>query len=128
MVTRTGGCLCGALRYEVSGEPLRVGLCHCSDCRKESGSSFVTFAVWPSPAFKSTGEVKIFAGRGFCPVCGSRLFNPGKDETEIRVGSLDNAPAGLEPQYEIWVVRRENWLPPLLVPQYSQDRNTKESD
>ncbi|RVQ01757.1 GFA family protein, partial [Sinorhizobium meliloti] len=55
MVTRTGGCLCGALKYEVSGEPLRVGLCHCADCRKESGSSFVTFAVWPTRAFKCSG-------------------------------------------------------------------------
>ncbi|WP_164834693.1 GFA family protein [Sinorhizobium meliloti] len=124
MITRTGGCLCGALRYEVSGEPLRVGLCHCADCRKESGSSFVTFAVWPTRAFKSSGEVKIFAGRGFCPDCGSRLFNPGEEETEIRVGSLDDAPAALNPQYEIWVVRRESWLPPLPVPQYPGDRSS----
>ena len=122
MVTRSGGCLCGAVRYEVEGEPSRVGLCHCADCRKESGSSFVTFAVWPSTAFSSKGEVRVFEGRGFCPACGSRLFNPGKEETEIRVGSLDDAPAGLKPQYELWIVRRETWLHPLPVPQYQGDK------
>ncbi|MBS3649125.1 GFA family protein [Pseudaminobacter sp. 19-2017] len=122
MVTRRGGCLCGAVRYEVEGEPLRVGLCHCADCRKESGSSFVTFAVWPTSSFRSTGDLKTFDGRGFCSECGSRLFNPGAKETEIRVGSLDDAPAGLKPEYEIWVIRRETWLHPMPVPQYSGDR------
>lgn len=122
MVTRSGGCLCGAVRYEVKGGPLRVGLCHCAECRKESGSSFVTFAVWPSTAFSSRGEVKVFEGRGFCPACGSRLFNPGEEETEIRVGSLDDAPAGLKPEHEIWVIRRETWLHPLPVPQFAGDR------
>ncbi|MDK1491906.1 GFA family protein [Sinorhizobium sp. 7-81] len=122
MGTRTGGCLCGAVRYQVSGEPLRVGLCHCADCRKESGSSFVTFAVWSTRAFSSSGKVKVFAGRGFCPVCGSRLFNPGEEEIEIRVGSLDDAPAALRPQYEIWVTRREPWLHSLSVQQFLRDR------
>jgi hypothetical protein len=122
MVTRRGGCLCGAVRYEVEGEPLRVGLCHCADCRKESGSSFVTFAVWPTSSFRSTGYLKTFQGRGFCPECGARLFNPGAEETEIRVGSLDDAPTGLKPEYEIWVIRRETWLHPMPVPQYSGDR------
>lgn len=123
MVTRTGGCLCGKVRYAVRGEPARVGLCHCADCRKESGSSFVTFAVWPTEAFSSSGELKLFHGRGFCPSCGSRLFNPGEKETEIRVGSLDDAPNDLKPEYEIWIVRRETWLHPLPVPQHSGDRH-----
>lgn len=119
---RTGRCLCGKVSYEVRGEPLRVGLCHCADCRKESGSSFVTFAVWPSSSFASRGEIALYRGRGFCPACGARLFNPGEAETEIRVGSLDDAPAALTPQYEIWVVRREPWLHPMAVPQFSGDR------
>lgn len=123
MVSRTGGCLCGKVRYRARGEPLRVGLCHCADCRKESGSSFVTFAVWPTEAFTSSGELKVFNGRGFCPACGSRLFNPGERETEIRIGSLDNAPNNLRPEYELWIVRRETWLHPLPGPQYSGDRH-----
>jgi hypothetical protein len=45
-IERTGGCLCGAVRYKVRGKPLRSG--HCLDCRKASGSHFIPFAVWPA--------------------------------------------------------------------------------
>lgn len=120
---REGGCLCGAVRYSVRGEPLRAGLCHCADCRKESGAPFTLFAVFPSAAFSTTGETRIYQGRAFCPACGSRLFNPGEPEMEIRAGSLDRAPTGLAPTYEIWVKRREPWLAPLPgALQYDQDR------
>lgn len=121
-MTRAGGCLCGAVRYEVRGEPTRVGLCHCADCRKESGSSFVTFGVWPTSMFSSSGVVKTFQGRGFCPTCGGRLFDSGEQETEIRIGSLDAAPNELAPRYELWVKRREPWLPVLDLPQHDEDR------
>jgi hypothetical protein len=124
MIIRSGSCLCGAVTYSVKDAPMRIGLCHCSDCRKESGSSFVTFGVWPSHAFETTGEVKFYNGRGFCSGCGSRLFNAiEEDGVEIRVGSLDMAPSDLEPTYEIWVKRRENWLQPLEVPQFDEDRS-----
>ena len=120
---RTGGCLCGAVRYSVRGAPLRVGLCHCADCRKTSGSAFVTFAVWPRAAFSVAGDIASHAGRSFCPLCGSRLFCLRPEEAEINVGSLDDAPTGLEPTYELWTRRRERWLPPLAVAtQYDEDR------
>lgn len=123
MMTRTGGCLCGRVHYEVRGEPLRVGLCHCGDCRKESGAVFTTFAVWPRSAFSSTGEVSVFNGRSFCPACGSRLFNVTDEEAELRIGSLDIAPTDLKPTYEIWIKRREHWLAPLPdAPGYEEDR------
>lgn len=123
MTEYRGGCLCGAVRYEVEGEPLRVGLCHCLDCRKESGAVFSCFAVFPATAFRSTGEVRTHSGRSFCPVCGSRLFNPSDREVEIRFGTLDVAPTDLVPQYEIWVKRRESWLSPLPGrEQYEEDR------
>eukprot|EP01035_Chromulina_nebulosa_P059073 gene59073-80893_t len=110
MTIRQGGCLCGAVRYEVEGEPLRVGLCHCLDCRKESGAVFSCFAVFPAASFRQTGEVRTHSGRSFCPSCGSRLFNPSDQEVEIRFGTLDAAPGDLVPQYEIWVKQREAWL------------------
>lgn len=120
---RRGGCLCGAVRYRLRGEPVRVGLCHCADCRKESGSSFVTFAVWPRDGFSFTGEIGAFRGRGFCPRCGSRLFNLEEDAVEVRIGSLDDAPNGLEPSYEIWIKRREPWLSELPgAGQWEEDR------
>lgn len=123
MSIRSGGCLCGKVQYSVKDAPIRIGLCHCTDCRKESGSSFATFGIWPRHAFKSIGEVKYFHGRGFCPECGSRVFSESDgDEIEIRVGSLDMAPTDLEPTYELWVKRRENWLSPLPVSQFEEDR------
>ncbi len=107
---RTGACQCGDVRYEVSGEPLRVGLCHCTDCRQTSGSAFTLFAVWPRRHFRCTAQVAVYAGRSFCVNCGSRLFSLRPDEAEIMAGSLDDAPSGLVPTYEIWTPRRESWL------------------
>ena len=66
-VVRTGGCLCGAVRYSVRGEPVHVGRCHCADCRKESGSAFTVYAQWPVEAFELSGDVSNYDGRGFCP-------------------------------------------------------------
>ena len=112
-VVRRGGCLCGAVRYVVRGEPVHVGRCHCADCRKESGSAFTVYAQWPLDAFEMSGEIASYDGRGFCPRCGSRLLNPpDPDEglVEIRIGTLDDAPFGLTPEAEIWVKRREPWL------------------
>lgn len=123
MIIQSGSCLCGKVGYSVKGPPLRTGLCHCVDCRKESGSAFVAFAVWPSHAFECSGETAVFKGRGFCPTCGSRLLSTGVGEVEIRIGSLDMSPTDLEPDYELWVKRREIWLHPLAGrEQFSEDR------
>ncbi|MBX5045325.1 GFA family protein [Rhizobium lentis] len=122
MRLRTGSCLCGAVAYHVEGEPLRVGLCHCADCRKSTGSAFVFFALWPRGDFSYTGEIATFAGRSFCPACGSRLFCLQEEAVEIRLGSLDGPPTDLEPTSEIWIKRREAWLHPLPgAEQYAED-------
>src|SRR5947208_10779834 len=73
---RTGGCLCGAVRYSVRGDPVHVGRCHCADCRKESGSAFTVYGQWPIEAFEVSGEISSYDGRGFCALCGSRLLDP----------------------------------------------------
>jgi hypothetical protein len=115
---RTGGCLCGAVRYTVRGDPVHVARCHCADCRKESGSAFSVFAQWPVGAFEMSGAISSYDGRGFCPRCGSRLLDTtgadaGGTLIEIRIGSLDEAPFELKPEHEIWVKRRESWIPPV---------------
>ena len=110
---RTGGCLCGAVRYVVRGEPTHVGRCHCADCRKESGSAFSVYGQWPPDAFELEGELATYDGRSFCPRCGSRIGNIGEDGVEIRLGSLDDAPFELKPEAEIWIKRREPWLAPV---------------
>ena len=111
---RTGGCLCGAVRYRVEGEPTHVGRCHCADCRKESGSAFTVYAHWPRARFELDGDLATYDGRSFCPRCGSRLGCFDDDAgVEIRIGTLDDAPFGLTPEAEIWIKRREPWLPPV---------------
>ena len=113
---RSGGCLCGAVRYTVHGEPVHVGRCHCADCRKESGSAFTVYAQWPRAQFRLVGDVATYDGRSFCPRCGGRVgcFDDDTAElVEIRIGSLDDAPFELRPEAEIWVKRREPWLPPV---------------
>jgi hypothetical protein len=125
-VVRTGGCLCGAVRYSVRGEPVYVERCHCADCRKESGSAFIVYAQWPIEVFELTGDICSYDGRGFCARCGSRLVDVTDLDDgliEIRIGTLDDAPCDLEPEAEIWVSRREGWIPPVEgAAQYEKNR------
>ena len=69
------------------------------------------------------GETRDYAGRSFCPRCGSSVFQRSGDEIEVSLGSLD-APDQLTPTYELWTVRRESWLPPFpLANRYERDRD-----
>jgi len=96
-----GGCLCGAVRLEVAAEPYRVGICHCLDCRKHHGAMFGTFAIFPADAVSITGTTA---------------------EIGIAAGAFD-APNQVTPTYELWICRRENWLPPFDVARrYERDR------
>ncbi len=119
----TGSCRCGQVRLMVRGKPLRIGICHCTDCRQESGSAFTYFGLWPASEFHYEGVTSEFAGREFCPRCGSRVFALGKGEVEIKLGVLSEAPTRLRPSYEVWTKRREPWLSPIEgAEQYEEDR------
>ena len=119
----TGGCLCGDVRIEAVGKPYRVGICHCLDCRKHTGSLFHASAIFPEDAVTITGETREFKGRSFCPRCGSSVFGRSADEIEVSLGALD-APDQFTPTYELWTVRREAWLPPFPVARrYDGDRD-----
>lgn len=106
----TGGCPCGALRFAASGQPWRVGLCHCLDCRKSHGALFHASAIFPETAVTITGEARHFRDRSFCPTCGSQVYAHIGDEIGINLGSLDE-PSRFRPTYELWTIRREDWLP-----------------
>lgn len=120
----TGGCLCGDVRITASGRPYRVGLCHCLDCRKHHGALFLATAIFPEDAVTIEGETGAYAGRHFCPRCGSSVFSRSDDEIEVHLGALD-APDRFTPTYELWTIRREAWLPPFpLARHYPRNRES----
>ena len=120
----TGGCLCGNVRLTATGEPYRVGLCHCLDCRKQSGSLFNASAIFPADAVTITGETRAFKGRSFCSNCGSSVFGRSGDEVEVSLGAL-NETDQFAPTYELWMIRREGWLPAFTsLHAYDMDRES----
>ncbi len=121
----TGACLCGDVRILATGRPYRVGLCHCLDCRKHHGALFYAAAVFPEDAVTIEGETRDYAGRFFCPRCGSSVFARSADEIEVHLGVLDH-PDQLPPTYECWTIRRESWLPAFaLARRYPRDREAR---
>ena len=94
---RKGGCLCGAVRYEIRGEPRQVIACHCGQCQKSHGN-FAAYTRVPLAGFTLTAQdgLKWYrssetARRGFCRHCGSSLFWEPLDAGDISVaaGSID---------------------------------------
>jgi hypothetical protein len=118
----TGGCLCGKVRIVASGQPYRVGLCHCLDCRKHHGALFFAAAIFPETAVTIDGDTSDYRGRHFCPACGSSVFARHGDEVEVHLGALDE-PNQFMPTYECWIIRREAWLA-ALPRQYERDRDS----
>jgi hypothetical protein len=119
----TGSCLCGNVRIAASGPPVRVGLCHCLDCRKHHGALFHASAIFPEESVTVEGETRDYAGRFFCPRCGSSVFGRTGGQVEVNLGSLDR-PDAFVPTYELWTVRRESWLPQFPVARrYERDRD-----
>lgn len=118
--SRTGGCSCGAVTYEVTGDPAGVIQCHCLNCQKSSGAGHVPFAAYPDPQVKLQGKVKAWsyiadsgatATNHFCPECGSPVY--GKTTsfpqlTAIRLGTMNDS-SGLMPQMEVYTKRVQSW-------------------
>ncbi|WP_137788055.1 GFA family protein [Sphingomonas sp. 3P27F8] len=121
----SGGCLCGDVRLVASGEPYRIGICHCLDCRKHHGALFFAAAIYPRHAVEVVGETRAFKNRHFCPRCGSSVFARWGDEIEVHLGALDE-PSRFTPTYENWVVRREGWLPPFPLDRHNDRDRTSE--
>lgn len=95
----TGGCHCGAIRYETAGEPAHSALCHCSDCRRATGAPMVGWALFPETAVTISGEPAEYRSsadviRRFCGTCGTSLFYtnpvifPGM--VDIQTATLDD--------------------------------------
>tara|TARA_R110000868_G_scaffold79102_1_gene225114 strand:+ start:69525 stop:69935 length:411 start_codon:yes stop_codon:yes gene_type:complete len=105
-----GGCLCGAVRFCVSGEPTGGNHCHCGMCRKDSGSGVSTFVTFPANAVtwdRNPTDYESSPGkyRGFCPKCGSSLTwrsVENADTIDLRLGSFDD-PTPFKAQKHLWI-------------------------
>ena len=116
----TGGCLCGAVRFESVADPQVVGHCHCVDCRKSSGTGHRTHIVIHEGAFTVTGEVRFYdspadsgniVSRGFCPTCGAAVYSRNAGMPGLvfpRASSLDD-PDLVSPQMAIYTSRAPAW-------------------
>ncbi len=123
MTHHTASCLCGDIRVEAAGAPDRVGICHCLECRKHHGALFYAAAIFPQSAVTIAGATHEYEGRHFCPRCGSSVFARSGDEIEVHLGALD-APSQFTPDYELWTVQREAWLPPFPgTTRFDRDRD-----
>jgi len=122
MTDRTASCRCGQLRATVTGEPVRVSVCHCLNCKKRSGSAFAVQARWPADQVTIEGLSKSFvktADSGnravfhFCPECGSDVHyeNEGKFDglAAIPLGAFDDPPF-LTPNFSVWEKRKQDWV------------------
>ena len=115
----TGGCLCGAVRYDCA-EEAGGGHCHCEDCRRSSGTGHCSHMIVPQAGFSITGNVRFFdkpadsgnmVSRGFCPTCGSAVYSLNSiapDLVFVRASSLDD-PDIFKPQMVVYTDRAPAW-------------------
>ena len=114
-----GSCLCGAVTFVVTAPFRRANHCHCSRCRKQSGTFGETQGRVMRDGFRlldGADLVRVYrpgggAAKAFCSACGSSLFGgdwPGGEEVSIRLGALDGDP-GIRPQYHSFCASRASW-------------------
>ena len=121
MTTRIATCRCGQLSATCAGEPVRVSVCHCLDCKRRSGSAFAAQARWPAEAVtiagQSTGWVTTAdsgnsASFHFCPVCGATVWyeaGPFPGIVAIPIGAFAD-PDFPPPHYSVYEARKLPWV------------------
>jgi hypothetical protein len=120
---RTGGCLCGAVRYAAEGAPVMVVACHCKNCQRQSGSALSTIAAYPRDAVSIEGELTAFHDTGesggpvirkFCGKCGSPIISDiPQPQLEgllfVKTGTMDDT-SGLAPATHLWTTSAQHWF------------------
>lgn len=113
-----GGCLCGALRYEIAGEAANPCFCHCTSCRRASGAPMVSWGTFAREALRITrGRLQEYRSservwRGFCAHCGTSLtyrHEARAGEIDVTLATLDD-PTAIAPRMHVWVQDRLPWV------------------
>jgi hypothetical protein len=126
----TGGCQCGAIRFQVAGETSHTGVCHCRMCQKAFGSFFAPLVVVDAIVW-TRGEPARFrsstiAQRGFCRDCGTPLtYEPDAGKPELAIGAFDD-PIRIKPEIQVGLESRLPWLSEIdgLPTYHAQDGDT----
>jgi hypothetical protein len=131
----TGGCACGAIRYECIAPPLRMIKCHCRDCQRASGSGYAATLIMTASSVRllrgacrqhrSVAESGNVAKREFCAVCGTPLFAGSSARPEllgVKAASLDDS-SWFAPEADVWVASAQPWdhMNP-EIPQFPRNR------
>jgi hypothetical protein len=120
----TGRCLCGNVSYSVDAEPVAQGVCHCTDCQRQTGTAFSVVVGVPRDALTTEGDTLASfttlgdatgteTERKFCSNCGSPLFSLSGAMPAVaflKAGSLDDA-SWVEPGAEVWTRSAQSWAP-----------------
>jgi hypothetical protein len=116
----TGGCACGAIKYEVSGEPVVMSDCQCRECQRDSGTGHQSHLTFNGAGVKlhgvaahwrMVGEGGTIKERGFCPTCGSPVYMTFPEMPDLFIicpASLDD-PGRYKPQMVIWTASAHAW-------------------
>jgi hypothetical protein len=119
-MTITGGCLCGAVRYSISAEPIVTRTCWCRVCQYIGAGSATVNVCFPSVAVAASGELRDHSmtadsgnvvHRRFCPACGTHLFSAAEARPHlvfVRAGTLDE-PDLAKPAMTIWTASAPSW-------------------
>jgi hypothetical protein len=118
----TGGCLCGAVRFELTEAPMHAGYCHCTRCQRRTGTAASAQARIDGRTLRIvTGEDRVKAWRHpdggfeklFCSECGAQLFSRNPDDPaqmSVRLGAFDGDP-GIRPSWRTYVAYAAPWEP-----------------
>lgn len=116
MIRFRGGCLCKAVRYETTADPLNQRVCHCKECQKAIGAAFNARVLMRIEDVSVTGPISTFYSsetleRGSCSHCGSSIFSRRSSAGVIglTVGSLDELSL-FNPDMHFWVSSKQPWL------------------
>jgi hypothetical protein len=117
-----GGCLCGAVRYRVTGDPVQVVICHCVNCQRNSGSAFSVNAIFaagtmsvegPTAIYDDVGDSGSVVRRVFCPVCGTPIESQSAysapNYVVVKAGTFDH-PDRFVPDSEVYCLRELPWV------------------